>query len=59
MKITSVKEVFNDHIEDMRYIIESTLGKTMVRSIDNILNLRKINKIKKYYDYWPKGRTHK
>lgn len=59
MKITSVKEVFNDHIEDMKYIIESALGKTMVRSIDNILNLRKINKIKKHYDHWPKGRAYK
>lgn len=59
MKITSVKEVFNDHRDDMQYIIESALGKTMAKSIVGVLNLHKISKIKKHYDHWSKGRAHK
>jgi hypothetical protein len=59
MKITSVKEVFNDHIEDMSFVVDSALGKTMAKSIKDALSLRKILKIKKNYDHWTERRANK
>jgi hypothetical protein len=59
MKITSVKEVFKDHRDDIYFVIESALGKTMTNSIADTLRLKKINKVKRTYDNWVKERTNR
>ena len=59
MKITSVKEVFKDHRDDIHFVIESALGKTMTKAIADTLGLRKVNKVKKIYDNWVKERTNR
>ncbi len=59
MKITSVKEVFKDHRDDIHFVVESALGKTMTNSIADTLRLKKINKVKRTYDNWVKERTNR
>jgi hypothetical protein len=46
MKITSMKEVFNDHRKDMHYIVEDLLGKTLARQLIVVLQLRRVVAVK-------------
>ena len=46
MKITSLKEVFNDHRKDMHHVVEDVLGKTLAVQLISVLQLRRIVAVK-------------
>jgi hypothetical protein len=46
MKITSLKEVFADHRDELQQIVKSLVGPTLASRLNELLRLRKVSTIK-------------